>query len=856
MRGWRRWYAALLVCLTLNAASVWPALAAPAHDLVGLVLGGREVATLLVIERNGRLWLPLDEFASYTALNVVAKGGREKPLKLRTPIGDTSIPRDRTLIDAGIVYVDEAYFSQTLNFRLKRDREARTLAVSVPWRGRSNPSGAEEAPAANLEPEATPTAYGLTSIHGRVNYEPTDIDTRGFTSTVRMTGYAFDGVWQLAYDEVYGNRIVRDALWMRQLGDHHIIQLGHQTLALHALMPHQELTGVQWAWSSRAIRSEAPRLYPGVLLDRWNTSRRTFAGKGPVGGRAELWINGHLAAQRDIGLDGDYRFSDVPLYGSNAQVEIRIYDGHNPRTPVRVESRTLELSDLLLNDGETTIVAAAGYAGNVVRPLFDDGVASDKDKGVAGIALVRWGAHERLTLEGGVRLTEEQQTVLGGIVARVLPGTFVTASVAVGDRGQVGHDISVTVTKDRWRFYANSFRGLVAATTVCAAGTGTTGCASRRQVDHARLSFLPARGLEMGLMARRDEDVAFVLPFVYWHYSNAFSARLRPTNAGDYRFDATWWLTRSDTLQASATPNAASLNWQKRLYGSELTLTVGAGYDFTDEEVEGLIGLSGRQLASYAVDWRVAAIARQSGFGFEGSLRRELHPGVYGVVEASMKPQRTYEYPWETSDSDRDDTRVRIGLSFDLGLTPGGRLVAAGPTGVRPDTGTIAGVVAPNAGSVDLSGIPVLVDGKIAGRTRADGSFFIDGVPQGKRLVELDEEKLPLEHVATKRSVVAKVAPGAVTSITFPTKVLFGAAGKVTRPSGDPLPNVDVIVLDAAGTVRGRAQTDQFGFFRIDNLEPGSFNVRVTDAAGKVRASRPFQVRDDFVFGLDLSVTQ
>ena len=256
-------------------------------------------------------------------------------------------------------------------------------------------------------------------------------------------------------------------------------------------------------------------------------------------------------------------------------------------------------------------------------------------------------------------------------------------------------------------------------------------------------------------------------------------------------------------------------------------------------------------MLGFDLDWRVGVVRTETGFGLELSLRRELWPGVQGVLEASAGQR--FHTGTEIDRFAAEDTRVRAGLAVSMGFSGDGTMGATMEHAARIDTGSIAGRIAPQASDADLSGIPVLVDGYVVARTAKDGTFLVTGVLPGNRLVTYEEEELPLEHVARKRSFVAKVLPGATTSMTFPTEVLYGSAGRVTTGAHKGLADAAVIVVDAKGKEAGRATTNAFGYYRIDNLRPGNYEARLLKGDNTtVLASQSFHISKAFVFDIDL----
>jgi hypothetical protein len=237
----------LAVCLAFIAAAMGrpaPAHAAPEEDLVGIVIGGQEVTTLLVLRQGGRIWLPLDEFATITKIDIVGRpaGGSAA---IRTPLGETPLPRERITRHLGVVYIDSRYLKERLNFKLSPNKADGALVVKLPWIGRRPASDAEEVDRSSLEPEVSPPQFGVATLHGSTSFQFTGSGDKVYDNTFRMTGFGAGGVWQLAYeDDIVGDRKIRDAVWMRALTPSSHVQVGHQSIALHPLLSTHEITGL------------------------------------------------------------------------------------------------------------------------------------------------------------------------------------------------------------------------------------------------------------------------------------------------------------------------------------------------------------------------------------------------------------------------------------------------------------------------------------------------------------------------------------------------------------------------------------------------------------------------------------
>jgi hypothetical protein len=75
--------------------------------------------------------------------------------------------------------------------------------------------------------------------------------------------------------------------------------------------------------------------------------------------------------------------------------------------------------------------------------------------------------------------------------------------------------------------------------------------------------------------------------------------------------------------------------------------------------------------------------------------------------------------------------------------------------------------------------------------------------------------------------LVAGVYAGATTCVANKKFKVKKACGKVTDPTGAPIPKVDVEVLDNDSVVLQRATTDEDGRFDVPNVAKGEYVLRV-----------------------------
>ena len=249
------------------------------------------------------------------------------------------------------------------------------------------------------------------------------------------------GVWQLRYeDDLLDHRNLRDFVWLKEFDDGKWLQAGHQQINLHPLLPSVQMTGVQYAWTSKPQEMQRQRFHPREILGRDGKQQRSFQGKGPIGGTAELWINDQKTEITTINLNGEYAFSDVPLSGRQSSIEIRTFDRSDLGTPVNIRTSTISLNGLMLDVGATTAIAGAGLAGNILDSQFNQS-PSNEDNSPVAFGLVRRGVTEDITLEAAAELRNESATIMLGAVTRITETLVGSASVAINQEGHLAYDL-------------------------------------------------------------------------------------------------------------------------------------------------------------------------------------------------------------------------------------------------------------------------------------------------------------------------------------------------------------------------------------------------------------------------------
>lgn len=788
-----------------------------ALEIIGVVLGKREVGTFDALKIKGRYWIALEPFAQSLSSKAIKKSPGQYVLE--TPIGSRRVSPGAIITRNGTGFIDTRYLKRQLNFSIRFDEELYALIVEPPWLGTGPPKpGGAGVPVKLPIPDAVPPSYGLASVHGDISFTVGRDADRVWQNLLQATGHAYGGVWLARYeDDLAETRKLRDFVWMKEFDPHRRLQIGHQRLAIHPLLQSHEFTGLQYVWSRKALDELPTNFHPGALLNRRGRAMRSFHGTGPVGGRAELWVNEGRVATTRIGINGNYSFKDVVLPARNSRIEIRTFDPRKPNIPVAIKREALNLSDMLLRADGLTVVAALGASGNVVEPAF----GLDQRGGEAiGLAQIRYGWSADTTFEFMLQRDEDHFAALAGTIVRWDDETILSLAGAADDAGAWAYDFEVDWRRGKWRAFLSSYGRR--------SGFGN----SKDDEWNHRLdvSYKYSERLFVGLLARAHDDERFVLPYAFWTVSDRLYLSARPDDDGRYRLDLRYRTDWDARLHASWHDSRIAVSYVQRVLAD--TSLIAEYLGDTDGKGDGencfSLGLIGSKLFARPINWRFALDYDDGKFGASGYLRSELRPGMFGTLEVSRAAH--------VGDDD-NGVVVRLGISFDYAVS-NGELLPTSRLGVSTSLGGLSGSVRPAGGAKpqSLEDVAILVDGRVRARTKADGSFYVANVKKGVHALEVGEDKLPIEFALEKNTVFAEVAPGAVTPVQFKVYPEYGIAGRVTDKAGEGVSNVVLVALSSGGEVRARAVTNDFGYYRMDGLRPGSYRIATATATTMVTA--------------------
>ncbi|HVO53765.1 MAG TPA: carboxypeptidase-like regulatory domain-containing protein [Solirubrobacterales bacterium] len=659
-----------------------------------------------------------------------------------------------------------------------------------------------------------------------------------------MRGRALDGAWRFWWeDSTAGPSLVREVAWYRAW-DRSMVLAGKQAVQTSPLLDSFDLAGAQYGWNSVRRRGEAGYFEGQQLTMRQATPIRTFRGSAPPASVVVLKLDGARVATQQVGYSGEYEFVDVQLPSRGLiVVEIEIYQRQNLTVPIEVRRQLSTASALLLADGATTVATGGGLAGRFTSGFVGSTTGEPSHPG--GYFFVRHGLSDWATAEASVETIDSHIEGSAGIVAQ-LSRPFLLQATLVGGGSEVGWDAGLSGSFER---------GILSVRSQSQPAGLTFYGVSADRWDHIAEGFYRlSSGLDLGLIVRRIndgvEEADFVKPTVRWRPFSGLYLSAYPDSYGDYQANLfaqpghNVWLA----VNYATTTNAELTVGVAPTLQVGLTAEAGGGLD---ERYTAYLG--GTWARFPGMTFKAGAITSGGRSGGLLSVNAPIGWGLLGALDYQAVPSRV---------SGPTSSQPRLSLSVIADLAVAGRgLVPASASGMVRGTGAVAGRLRLAAGlslpGVSLADVNVLVDGRSRGVTGAQGTYFIGFLPEGVHTVEIDVGNLPIALVPVKSLRVARVVAGGVTRVDFELRVEFGLAGRVRDAIGTPLPGIRVELATASGEIVARGRTDGFGLYRIDEVLPGHYVVRLAKdgvPAGVVAPSREVVIVDDFLFDQDLKV--
>ncbi len=813
--------------------------------LVGVVINGREVGTLDIIEENNNLLIPLESLGEIGGFSVNKTNNR---IETKTPLGIVKFTSQRLKEINSLTYVTKEILQEKLDINLELNTADLTLLVDLPWRGGSRKS----VPTAELKPDFFAPSSGLSSLRQEFNIVSTPRDTN-LQSYTRFGGRLAGGTWRLRMNNNFQEQPNLTEYFFYKRSGQFRYQLGRQRVGLHPLINGINLTGLQFGYSNLPAEYFPSTYSANEILPRRSRSVQTFSGRVPPTSFVQLRVSGVKVAEQQVGFDGIYEFLDVRLpVGQSSEVEILVFERNNLRAPIDIRTVRINASDLLLPAGGNVQLAGLGFSGNLVQDtLFSDFNSTDEGR-LVGFYQLRQGLSDNLTFEGSLQAVPNTFQGQAGLVWRLANPVILSASVG-NSFDKVGYSANLDVDLDKLEINANSQSLPQSYRT----GEETNG----EQYNHSlefRYGF--NNKFNFGFIARSRKDDSnsnnYILPTFYARPFSKLSLSGRPDIFGDYLFNAFFTPSRSTRL---------SFNTYGDTYISDLRYNLTSNYQLSFGSEFGRnapgrysIGIGHNSNSFKELSWNLGLAYSDGEVGPSAGASMEVLPGLFARLNYEAIPSRG------VSLGGLSDSRLSLSLTSNMSFAAG-KITPARYSGISKERGAISGKLAVKEGSknFDLGGSIIHVydtrhKNVGSARTNSNGNFFVGNLPEGVYVVELEPEELPIELAVPKTNLVAEVAPSGVTRVSFPVRVEYGVAGKIIDVSGKPISQVRIELINEAGARVLSGVTDKFGLYRLDGVPIGKYTLQISPQENlsnqRQLPKRNIEIRNEFVYDQNLHI--
>jgi hypothetical protein len=813
--------------------------------VVGAYVNGANGRDIDVYRVGEIYWMPVETLSELTGFRFT---NTASGITLSAPIGVAEVPAVSLSERDGVLLISSQTLMDALKIMTRFDSAEFALRLDVPWSSADLAAANESKDASALEPDVHAPSGSLSLLRFRSDYSRAIDSGDDFSdSTLDVGGRAGVGTWMWGArkpsdDDYYINRY----FWNHQL-ERTVYRLGTNFVDLNPLVDSINYTGLQFAWNSNSIEPftdfSSDLAFDSFLSEDVEIQRDIVRADGPPGGIAELRINDRPLNRVRVDLNGNYEFRNLPLpVGDFSKVEIYLYARSVRDEPAQIVDLSRQLVAQTLPRGETLLRAGGGGAGN---PLNDESQGND-DGDATGFVQARYGLSEDITLQAIAQQdADDTLTIVGGVRTSLGKNWAVALDLSSRD-GSPAANAQVLGGGERWdtrirsRFFSKDY--------------GRASSDRRSQYDNVINSFYEvSETLRAGVVGRyyrdsRDHEVQFLKPAAYWNPTPRLNFGAVPNLDGDYRLSAAYRFAPAHRLNALY-DNQVYSAWHT--YNRSSGTTLQSGYDYSEDEDNGRVFSQ----ASVYIDgnfnnYLQAGLSyNEQDLGYFMSWNRILRPGVEFGVSAEERYRLFNEV----------DTGLVVAAFLRLDFAAvGGRLAPTDNRSVNFTRGGVAGAIQDSSGkSIPVDNVNFLVNGQRLPQSQSGGDYYLRDLKPGVYEIAIDEFNLPLEYVPVRKRQLVEVGRASVTEANFEVRVEYGAAGQVTDSAGEALRDLRVVAIDASGEEVSAGQTDQFGYFRLDRLLPGSyrFQIRSTDEQGeRIVAERLVEIRDNFLFDQDLVV--
>ena len=798
--------------------------------LVGVLVNGRDtgVDINLLPDASGGYDADIDQFAAAIQTRVRSGSGT---LLIPTPLGDATFAATSIIQRGSARYIPVTRLAAALASEVRFDSAEYALRVTLPWTpgASADNSDADRASMAHETPDIRAPMASLSTIHSEAYFSRQNgIDS--LSTLTDLQGALGPGSWRTRILTANPGR--RQAMqnygWTLDRGNSRYY-LGHSQVTLDPLLPYANLTGMQYAWSTRPDISYGSDLANNELVATQTLGGQALSGRNaPAGGVAELRVNGQVVARTPIRLDGTWEFRDIALRGTEF-AEVALYRRFGDGTPTRVVPVSSATSPRSLPAGMLVSYAGLGVDGNPLDPAI-------RTHGMGGFYQMRWGVSDRLTVDASAQRAGGRNYGVSNAI------------VGLGMLGTWGFGVARSGSTNGWSIQGNGQYGMWFWNGFARHyGAGYFPGVDTVQSDrYGEFGGHITAHLDLSLVGRDASDpfsgrrYRFIKPAVNWAVNDRFNLSARPDYNGSYTYAANWAVRDDTRVMLSRYVGISQLELVHAL-PHDMQLDLAATHDAA-RGMRYSQTLSGLWAHAHPLSWSAGLLEGSRRIGYLLDAAVETIPGLSVHMQLYDDPVNRYLGGGAT---------LQLSIVADFAVTSSG-LARGSFSALAARRGSISGRVTGELPAdvkwSDLAGIQVLLDGKPRGTLDSNGHYLVNDLPPGIYQLQMDSEKLPIDLLPPAKHPLVEVRSGATTRADFAMRLVLGFAGRVVDAQGQPRGDATVSAIDAQGHVAATTRTDVRGYYRIDQLPPGSYSVR----AGT--ASRAVTLQRAFVYGRDLVV--
>jgi hypothetical protein len=818
--------------------------------LVGVYINNRLEKEDMIFRENKEYWIPFSLFLEKTGLKEDRKAGTMADYS--TTLGVISFNTAALKEFDTVSCISFSDLKTTFLAAPEFNPSLYAVMLTIPW-GAGSPVKISINSADIRAPERSISFIG---IEAGSNYD--------FDSNVNKSlqlaggGRLLSGVWNVTAETDQGSGFTPTRYNWTTFNNNLAFRLGTGYSGSYSLLGSSNLTMVQVGWNNRSIIRQldtGQNDASDVFLNIDASQLRTIDGSGPPASIAELRFDGEVFSRQRIGLDGKFVFENVRMSTDLRKTEVYIYLRSINEKPVKVIDFSQSVSSRALPGGELLIRSGVGKTGNLLNEHERD------NSSMAAFGNLLYGVTDRLTVEAAMQ--KNQFSTSADLLAGAIfspGGSWTTALYGARSNERYAADMRL---EGRYKNWNAAYWG-----TMRQADFGFDN--QEKNLSHIfRWSVNPFREMGFQVIAhyeKRGDSLSrrYALPAISFYPSSRFSISATPDDFQNYRYEAGFRIGDHNALRTIYQNDIVSVDYQRNI-SDHLNLRALNDYSL----------LYKKNVTNLVLDWypqnntndliETALSCSGSALGISGSWTRYINTGLRFAMQYTYNMNNVASITMGNVDTSIKmpvtQKNIALSLSWDLGWSNKG-FFPINRNAITLTRGAIAGSLDigndTKLSSSDINNISILLNGRQMQQRQIDGSFFIGSLKPGIYNVSVDPEKLPIELVVDQKDRKVEVKNGAVTALSIPVYAEYGVAGRVADAAGNGVADVLMVISGANGKPPLKTVTNEFGYYRIDTLRSGKYQLTAESVGERPITNAPkrdISIKDDYLFDVNLSIT-